>query len=93
MAVRKDLCSLRFLLLKSIHGNRQRPGAVVAGILPAVEDGILPPVTSRAMFAGRRIFEEVRKVRALVPPGWKPRLSVRPEARRYDGKRQTPEPT
>jgi len=42
-------CKILFILSKN---SRQTPeaGAVAAGILPAVEDGILPPGINRAKF-------------------------------------------
>jgi hypothetical protein len=50
-----------------------------------VKGGILPPGKD-AMFPCTILFDEVSKNERRVPPGWKPRLHVRPEARRYSGK-------
>jgi hypothetical protein len=56
---------------------------VAAGVPPAVEGGILPPgKTARIGNSPTNIPQYSPRAR-FFPPGWKPRLHGRPEARRY----------
>ena len=52
------------------------PKNVVAGILPAVEGGILPP-------GSMPDFSRASKFSRFFPPGWKPGATAGVDARRY----------
>jgi hypothetical protein len=57
-------------------------GTVASGILPDVEGGILPPGSADNMAATSKLSAHF-EIASPFPPGWKPRLYGRQDARRY----------